>query len=566
MCNFYYIFFRTSPPKDELPPVCTDMLLIDKVSQTMTLENCGEDVPIDVFAPEDYDPASKFLRLRPLHVYSFMDRLIAKKEYNIDERTCLRVANRLLQSVLDDEMTVASKKSLRFLCEQLSYLDGTAQSSLTFSTALIRLCATLRGLSPECYDVLVNERVLNLPPRRFFLAHGAPTNWELKRQIKDKEAEVRQKKIDGLRLRAEKVRLEKMEMCGMQNDGTGKKKKKAKKGDAAAASKMRINQEGDEATTVDNLFQDGQNVIGPAADGSTFPSEFSSVSGQDVYTIHGSDPQSEQVVVGGVVMSEYGQVRYEQVAPDANGTASQEQTFEIVVHPPTEMSEEQQYEEQQQVIVQEVSTAEETQPVIEQAATEVATTTTTATAEQSEAVATQTPKKQEKPKVVRPLKKVANMTVKDDQTAAIKAGMDLALGIAGKNHKKFVRPNKVFADGSSANPDAHKVNPDLFLDVALTDVGIVELSSARGAKKRSIFGDSGKQLVEKAKRARKPGGVAEEDAPGGVEQVKLVPVSFEEIQKMLKAKKLMLVPTSGGAKIMPSKEPAAQQEQQAGAS
>lgn len=45
----------------------------------------------------------------------------------------------------------------------------------------------------------------------------------------------------------------------------------------------------------------------------------------------------------------------------------------------------------------------------------------------------------------RPLKKQATISVKDDETAAIKAGMDLALGIAGKEHKKYVRPNKVRA-------------------------------------------------------------------------------------------------------------------------
>ncbi len=96
----------------------------------------------------------------------------------------------------------------------------------------IRLCSTLRGLSPECYDVLVNERVLNLPPRRFFLAHGAPTNWEIRRQIKEKEAEVRQRKVDGLRMRAEKVRQEKaVEMAAMaaaEDTTAGGKRRRAK--------------------------------------------------------------------------------------------------------------------------------------------------------------------------------------------------------------------------------------------------------------------------------------------------------------------------------------------------
>ena len=75
--------------------------------------------------------------------------------YTIDERTALRVASGLLNSILDDGATNTPKKSLRFLVEQLSFLDGRAASQMTFSPALIRLCSTLRGLGPDCYDVLV---------------------------------------------------------------------------------------------------------------------------------------------------------------------------------------------------------------------------------------------------------------------------------------------------------------------------------------------------------------------------------------------------------------------------
>ena len=75
--------------------------------------------------------------------------------YTIDERTALRVASGLLNSILEDGATNTPKKSLRFLVEQLSYLDGRAASQMTFSPALIRLCSTLRGLGPDCYDVLV---------------------------------------------------------------------------------------------------------------------------------------------------------------------------------------------------------------------------------------------------------------------------------------------------------------------------------------------------------------------------------------------------------------------------
>lgn len=57
--------------------------------------------------------------------------------------------------MLEDEGCNTPKKSLRFLSEQLSYLDGSVASQMTFSPALIRLCSTLRGLGPDCYDVLV---------------------------------------------------------------------------------------------------------------------------------------------------------------------------------------------------------------------------------------------------------------------------------------------------------------------------------------------------------------------------------------------------------------------------
>ena len=123
----------------------------------MSLENCGESVPIEVFAPDDFDVSTGFLRLRPAHVSSFMSLMMARKTaaFAIDERTALRVARRLLTSVLDDAATTTPKKGLRFLVEQLSYLDGSAASQSTYSTALIRLCSTLRGLGPDCYDVLV---------------------------------------------------------------------------------------------------------------------------------------------------------------------------------------------------------------------------------------------------------------------------------------------------------------------------------------------------------------------------------------------------------------------------
>ena len=69
--------------------------------------------------------------------------------------------------MLDDAATTTPKKALRFLVEQLSYLDGSTASQSTYSTALIRLCSTLRGLGPDCYDVLVrlgaNSITLKIP-------------------------------------------------------------------------------------------------------------------------------------------------------------------------------------------------------------------------------------------------------------------------------------------------------------------------------------------------------------------------------------------------------------------
>ncbi len=43
----------------------------------------------------------------------------------------------MLVSVLEDELTLTSKKTLRFLAEQLGYVDGTSPNLMTFSTALV---------------------------------------------------------------------------------------------------------------------------------------------------------------------------------------------------------------------------------------------------------------------------------------------------------------------------------------------------------------------------------------------------------------------------------------------
>ena len=62
------------------------------------------------------------------------------------------------------------------------------------------------------------------------------------------------------------------------------------------------------------------------------------------------------------------------------------------------------------------------------------------------------PRKSVVPK--KPLKKQATISVKDEETAAIKAGMDLALGIAGKEHKKYIRPNKVWVNTNTKCPNS----------------------------------------------------------------------------------------------------------------
>ena len=78
MPSILFMFFRMSVPKDDVPPVCTDMLLINKESRTLSLENCGESVPLDVFAPDDFDGGTGFLRMRAAHVSSFMARVTAR--------------------------------------------------------------------------------------------------------------------------------------------------------------------------------------------------------------------------------------------------------------------------------------------------------------------------------------------------------------------------------------------------------------------------------------------------------------------------------------------------------
>ena len=109
-----------------------------------------------------------------------------------------------------------------------------------------------------------------------------------------------------------------------------------------------------------------------------------------------------------------------------------------------------------QVLVQEVSTvtvpsaAGTTQVVVEEQITEPSSDMERIIKDPQ--IPQQQPAKPRAPKHVvprRPLKKQATISVKDEETAAIKAGMDLALGIAGKEHKKYVRPNKVGMSGKT---------------------------------------------------------------------------------------------------------------------
>lgn len=546
--------YRMSVPKDDVPPVCTDMLLIDKAARTMSMENCGESVPLDVFAPDDFDAATGFLLMRPTHVSSFMARMTAKKTaaYTIDERTALRIATRLLRSVLEDEGCNTPKKSLRFLSEQLSYLDGSVASQMTFSPALIRLCSTLRGLGPDCYDVLVDERVLNLPPRRFFLMHGAPTNWEIKRQIKEKAEEVRQKKIDGLRMRAERVRQEKRVAESATLTPSGKKRRLKKVMTSAGTGDL----SGAASVQQQIIMQDGSFL---AVDGHEQ---------SETYTIqvHEAVDDSSAVVAdhvtvqGGIVVGEHGQqIRYEQVVeggPAVQGEEDEDgsnpQTVEIVVHPP----------EEQQVLVQEVSTAAvpsaaagPAEMLVEQQIPE-----TDSENVRREPLMQQQPAnpKPRTPKIVpkKPLKKQATISVKDEETAAIKAGMDLALGIAGKEYKKYVRPDKVFADGTVADPAAHKANPDLYSDcVRIPLVG----SNRDGEGVGADVGGSNPSSKEKLSSTVHSKFAAPAQVPYArkrkvIKQPKtrsLVPVSFEEMQRIMKGKSLKLVPNQ---KSMESKD------------
>ena len=97
--------------------------------------------------------------------------------------------------------------------------------------------------------------------------------------------------------------------------------------------------------------------------------------------------------------------------------------------------------------MQEISSAAAAAPVpqilVEQQVAELPTTTEESEDVKKGTIRPQPSRRRKKVLPKRPLKKQATISVKDDETAAIKAGMDLALGIAGKEHKKYVRPNKV---------------------------------------------------------------------------------------------------------------------------
>ncbi len=81
--------------------------------------------------------------------------------------------------------------------------------------------------------------------------------------------------------------------------------------------------------------------------------------------------------------------------------------------------------------------------------------------------------------------------------------------------------------------------------MAVADDGTAVVRETERPRKRSLFGDPNQRQVkrEPARKERRPTSMAE--------QRKLVPVSFEEMQAAMKAKKMKLVPAGEAAKIMP---------------
>ena len=83
--------------------------------------------------------------------------------------------------------------------------------------------------------------------------------------------------------------------------------------------------------------------------------------------------------------------------------------------------------------------------------------------------------------------------------------------------------------------------------MAVADDGTAFVRETERPRKRSLFGDPNQQQVkrESARKDRRP-------PTSMAEQRKLVPVSFEEMQAAMKAKKVKLVPAGEAAKIIPS--------------
>ena len=184
-------FYRMTRPFNGIPPICHDLLTIEKFDGTLKIQCLGEDLPPKPFSPHDFDDEIGFLKRHQHNVVSFIQALKKRNQMPNDHpKTIVRYAQFLLNQLLSTGHEGIPSRKLEFLTDQLIYL----YTQKPMDSALLKLASSLRIISPEAYDMLRNEDIMTIPTYSLLLTIGCPGNREIRKLTRSGEPEQKENK------------------------------------------------------------------------------------------------------------------------------------------------------------------------------------------------------------------------------------------------------------------------------------------------------------------------------------------------------------------------------------
>ena len=185
-----FYFYRMTRRHNGIPPLCHDLIIIDKYEGTLTVESLGEVIPARPFSPQDYDDETDFIKRTRESVHGFIHALKKRRQVpNDNPKEIVKYAHLLLALLLKTGHEGIPTRKLEFLTDQIDHLHQFR----AMDSALLKLASSLRTISPEAYDMLRNEDIMTIPTYSLLLTIGCPGNREI-RKLTNQSTEQKENK------------------------------------------------------------------------------------------------------------------------------------------------------------------------------------------------------------------------------------------------------------------------------------------------------------------------------------------------------------------------------------